>query len=59
MKGHSMTNTAVKRQSDEIVAERIRFACNSLGMSAADADDMAQRTVVSQTKTTLKIGPGD
>ena len=54
-----MTDTVEKRQSDEIVSERIRFACNSLGMSAADADNMAQRAIVSRAKANVKIGPDD
>lgn len=54
-----MTDTAEKRQSDEIVSERIRFACNSLGMSDADADNMAQRAIVSRAKTNVKIGQED
>ncbi len=54
-----MTDTAEKRQSDEIVSERIRFACNSLGMSDADADNMAQRAIASRAKTNFKIGPDD
>ena len=52
-----MTNTAEERKSDEIVAARIRFACNSLGISVADAEDMAQRAIVSRAKANLKTGP--
>ncbi len=52
-----MTGTVGKRQSDEIVSERIRFACNSLGMSDADADDMAHRAIVSRAKADIKMDP--
>ncbi len=52
-----MTDTAEKRQSDEIVTERIRFACNSLGMSDADADDMAQRAIASRAKADITMDP--
>jgi hypothetical protein len=54
-----MTDTVGKRQSDEIVSERIRFACNSLGISVADAEDMAQRAIVSRARANIKIGPDD
>lgn len=59
MKGRSMTETAEDRQSDEIVANRIRFACNSMGMSDADGQDMARRAVALRAKAHTKRGPDD
>ena len=54
-----MTETAEDRQSDEIVANRIRFACNSMGMSDADGQDMARRAVALRAKAHTKRGPDD
>lgn len=52
-----MTNTTEDRQSDKIIAERIRFACNSLGMADADGNDMARRVVATRAKSgTHKAG---
>jgi hypothetical protein len=52
-----MTDSVEEKQSDEIVTERIRFACNSLGMSEADADEMAQRAIASRAKADIKTDP--
>ena len=54
-----MTDTIEERQSDEIVAERIRFACNSLGMSDADGHDMARRAIAKRAKAHTERGGHD
>jgi hypothetical protein len=54
MKGLIMTDTADKRQSDQVVSDRIRFACDSLGMSDADGQDMAQRAIAMRVKAHAK-----
>jgi hypothetical protein len=54
MKGLIMTDTADKRQSDQVDSDRIRFACDSLGMSDADGQDMAQRAIAMRVKAHAK-----
>lgn len=54
MKGRIMTETAEDRQSDEIVASRIRFACNAMGMSDVEGQDMARRAVALRAKAHTK-----
>ncbi|MFC3289616.1 hypothetical protein [Paracoccus aerius] len=54
-----MTETAKDRQSDEIVASRIRFACNSMGMSDIEGQDMARRAVALRAKAHTQRGPDD
>ena len=57
MKGRIMTETAEDRQSDEIVANRIRFACDSMGMSDDEGQDMARRAVALRAKAHTRRGP--
>lgn len=59
MKGRIMTETAEERQSDEIVADRIRFACNSMGMSDVEGQDMARRAVALRAKAHTRTRPDD
>lgn len=59
MKGRIMTETAEDRHSDEIVASRIRFACNSMGMSDVEGQDMARRAVALRAKAHIKRDPDD
>ncbi len=59
MKGRAMTETAKDRQSDEFVASRIRFACNSMGMSDIEGQDMARRAVALRAKAHTQRGPDD
>ncbi|WP_268944224.1 hypothetical protein [Paracoccus benzoatiresistens] len=54
-----MTEPEEDRQSDEIVANRIRFACNSMGMSDVEGQDMARRAVALRAKAHAKRGPDD
>lgn len=54
-----MTETAEDRQSDEIVANRIRFACDSMGMSGVEGQDMARRAVALRAKAQAKSGADD
>ncbi|WP_158248136.1 hypothetical protein [Paracoccus sp. SY] len=54
-----MTETAEDQQSDEVVAARVRFACNSMGMSDVEGQDMARRAVALRAKAHPRRDPDD